>query len=237
VGEELVIADGLPRDEELIPDSIDSTIPQPLVISPLYKEIYPSDAKQSYPPDNTSMPYFFGKIADAMFTATCYSRVTPSKGNRCIYLHHGEIIAVVGKAPIRVATDLATVHIAAHSAVIIRQSTNGVMELNNISGEAATLQLSHRHFKQLTLVAGEELVIADASVGNGELNRIDGVRRQPIPVGFPPDGLLVTKAKIDRRAIATRERLFVYSEENSKIGKRIKRLKRKILEETSAGSL
>ncbi|MBX9690068.1 MAG: hypothetical protein K2X27_25375, partial [Candidatus Obscuribacterales bacterium] len=130
--------------------------------------------------------------------------------NRTVTLQQGKIVAMVGKAPIKVSTGFGDVSISGNSAAIVQQTEGGVTRVANLSGKQTTITVNRGgKIQTLTAEAGEEICLADESLSEEELIPVDGVDREPIVGTVVVPGVKIAKSKFDQKMMVEKEKLLV----------------------------
>ncbi|HEY9867846.1 MAG TPA: hypothetical protein V6D08_01455, partial [Candidatus Obscuribacterales bacterium] len=132
----------------------------------------------------------------------------PTK-NKTLLLKEGKLVAMAGGQGLVIETAHGSVKIPSTGATIVQQSSSGVVRVANLSGGRTNMAITKDG--QTKLVAadpGEEIVVADSSLGEEELIPVDGVDREPITGAVAVAGTRIQKNRFDRAMMAGREQLL-----------------------------
>jgi len=131
-------------------------------------------------------------------------------GQRTVLLREGKIVSFSGQRPVNVKTAQGNVSIAANSATLVEQTPSGVVRVSNITGGETNVAVTRDgQTKVVSAQPGEELLIADSSLGEEEMISVDGVDREPISAAIAVAGVRVEKRKFDSKMMMEREKLLM----------------------------
>lgn len=135
--------------------------------------------------------------------------VGPGKDNS-LNLAEGKLVAVTSKNPLVVATLHGEVTLPANSAMIIEETSSGVMRVTNLGGASDTTisVSSHGDTHTITAMAGQEIIVADRSTSEEELIPIDGVERLSVGANLEVGTLQLRKNSINRAQLLNADNLL-----------------------------
>lgn len=137
------------------------------------------------------------------------TQLAPSADEKTLRMNNGKLIAMSGKSGLTVLTADAKVTIAADSAVLIEETTKGVLRITQMAGTAGSIEIDRNGQKQLLQTQnGHEIIVAMTNVETEELIPIDGIDRVPIGATMTVADLQVRRNQVDRKQLLQRDNLL-----------------------------
>jgi hypothetical protein len=171
-------------------------------------EILSADANFAHVVSGSCQPFLFVRDNGSAMVGKGGTVLTP-KSNNTVALNQGTVVALGGKENIVVETVQGKVVVAKHAATLIESKPSGVVRIANLGGGDASVEISNGGKVQtLTASSGEELVVADSSLGDEELIPVDGISRTPISGSISVAGLKIEKSTFDRKQMLERDALL-----------------------------
>lgn len=101
---------------------------------------------------------------------------------RLVEFKHGKLLLLTGRSSVALQVSFGHISIARKSACIIQMTDSGILRVNNLQGNAVTVELNSDANNKIHLMPGEELCVGDEdeTLQGEELEPVDGVPRQTI---------------------------------------------------------
>jgi hypothetical protein len=152
-------------------------------------------------------PYMFDDDDTMIFGRT--GTIFAAHKDHRVKLQEGRLVLVTDRRPLTVETDRGEITVPEDSVSIIDESSSGVVRVLSLSGKDTKCSVGTG--SQQTLISatsGQEVVVADASIGEEELIAVDGVERQPVGGTITVGKMQVRKQTFDRKRMWEIEPLF-----------------------------
>jgi hypothetical protein len=156
---------------------------------------------------NTSFqPFYFHNDRKTVVMASPGTTFA-ADNNYVLDLKDGKLTAITGEQGIVIQTNKGPVNIPAMSTVSVEQNGQNVVRVANLSGGKTNVQPVKAGDNEISANAGQEVVLADASLSDEELIPVDGVQREPVSGGklVYAGGLQVAKNNFNQSQMAKRE--------------------------------
>jgi fibronectin-binding autotransporter adhesin len=130
-------------------------------------------------------------------------------GANQVEMRNGKLVTMTGKEELSVTTSAGVVTLPAGSAAIIDESKQGVLRVEYLNGNPATVKVTGKDGKTSIVNAerGQEVVIADSDADDEDLIPVDGVERIAVEARLQFSGVQVRKNKFDREVLIAKDPL------------------------------
>jgi hypothetical protein len=130
-------------------------------------------------------------------------------GDNSLAMKHGKLVAMSGSKSLTVQTSSGLVTLPADSAAIIQEEKDGIVRVEYLDGDPATVKVTKNgETRLINAEQGQEVVIADSDADDEELIPTDGVERIAISASIKFSDVQIQKNKFDRRLMVTKDPLI-----------------------------
>lgn len=182
----------------------------PTIISSKDQNALGSEIKQWTVASNSCQPFSLDMDGDTFLVGSAGTAFAPS-GHNDLALKEGRMALLSSATGTNVTTALGKVKVGSEGAVIIEEKTAGVLRVINLTGGQAEVQVgAGDSARTMSCMPGQEMIVADAGIGDEELIDVNGVERQPVEGSVTIAGGFKTKLNnFDRKSMLEKEPLLL----------------------------
>ncbi len=136
------------------------------------------------------------------------TQISPSDGNS-LRMRQGKMLAMAGKSGLTVTTGDARVTVAGESAMIIEESSKGVLRITQMVGAPGSIEIGRHGVKEtITTQVGHEILVSVGDPEQEELIGVDGIDRVPIGATMKVADLQIRRSQVNPKQLLERSNLI-----------------------------